>query len=236
MYQLDVSTLSGFLASLWRLAAGALHFDPNAYIAATTQDGGAALTTTILFLAGMSITLGQSVVLFANRVSKRRFAISLVTFAAIFVLSVFFWAAIIWFNAALFFDAQRPRQAVLIVVALSYTPYLFGFLVLLPYLGNIIMAILRVWVYLGIVLAVAGLYQFSLLNALVCTIIGWLLIEFLTHFPPLRFEKIQEWIWRTTTGTEREMKPQEIVDRYVDLSKQAIDNLIERARSGRHRE
>lgn len=231
MYQLDVSTLSGFLASFWYLATGALHFDPNAYIAAATQDGGAVLTITILFWAGLSITLGQSVVLFANRVSKRRFAISLVTFAAIFVLSIFVWAAIIWSAAELIFDAQRPYRSVLIVVALSYAPFLFGFLVLLPYLGNIILAILRVWVYLSILLSVAELYQFSLLNAFVCTFLGWLLIEFFTHFPPLRIEALKDWVWRVTTGTDQEMQSQEIVDRYVHLSKQAIDAIRKRSRS-----
>ena len=233
MYQLDVSSLSDFMASLWSLAGGALRFDENAYIAAVGQEGGTALTITLLFLAGLSITLGQSVVLFTNQVRRRRFVISIITFAALFVLGVVVWAATIWLLASLIFDAEETYRNTLIVVALSYTPYLFGFLVLLPYLGIVISVFLRAWVYLGILLSVSALYHFNLLQAFICTFLGWLLIELLSQFRPLRIESIQNWVWRVTTGTQRELQAQELVDHYVELSKQAIDEIRSRARSGR---
>lgn len=233
MYEIDLTSLSGILSSLWQLAGGALRMDPEAFRAAVLQDGGMQLAIALLFLGGISVTLGQSVVLFANRIGRRRFIFSLLVFAAVFVLGSVIWAASIWLIADVVFDIQRPFWNVITVVALSYAPYLFGFLILLPYLGNIINVVLRVWVFLVVLVAVGALYQFNLLEALVAAVLGWILIELVTHLKFLRTEQIEDWVWQITTGTQQELKPQEIVDRYVELSKRTVsDSVAERTRDG----
>lgn len=233
MYEIDLTSLSGILSSLWQLAGGALRMDPEAFRAAVLHDGGFQLALAILFLGGVSVTLGQSVVLFANRIGRRRFILSLVVFAATFVLGVVIWAASIWLISDVVFGMQKPFWNVITVVALSYTPYLFGFLILLPYLGNIINVMLRVWVFLVMLVAVGALYQFNILEALVAAVLGWILIELVTHLKFLRTEQLEDWVWRITTGTQQELKPQEIVDRYVELSKRTVsESAVERTQGG----
>jgi hypothetical protein len=63
---LDLSNFSGVLTSLWQLVLGTLTLNPEAYEAAIQQQGGTALAIIILLLGGISMGLGQSVVLFAN--------------------------------------------------------------------------------------------------------------------------------------------------------------------------
>ena len=233
MYNIDTSSLSAILSSLWQLAGGALRMDPDAFRAAVVQPGGVQLAIAILFLGGVSVTLGQSVVLLANRIGRRRFILSLVVFAGMFVLGVVIWASSIWLLADLVFDAQQPFSHVITVVALSYAPYLIGFLILLPYLGNIINIALRIWVFLAVLVAVSALYQFNFWEALVAAVLGWILIELVTHLKFLHTEQIEDWVWRITTGTRKELQPQEMVDRYVESSKRTVsESMAERRQDG----
>ncbi len=86
----DWTSVSNFLADVWQFIGGILRLDPAAFQAAYLHDQDAILTLTILLLAGVSYTLGQSVVLFANRVPRRRFIFSLVMSALGLVVGVFF--------------------------------------------------------------------------------------------------------------------------------------------------
>jgi len=110
---------------------------------------------------------------------------------------------------------------------------LFGFLILLPYLGNIINIVLRIWVFLVVLVAVSALYQFNFGEALVVAVLGWVLIELVTYLKFLHTEQLEDWVWRITTGTRQELQPQEIVDRYVELSKRTVsESLAERRQDG----
>lgn len=222
MYKIDLSSLGTIWTSLWQLARGALRLDPDAYQAAVTQPGGTELAILLLFLAGLSVTLGQSVVLFANRIRRRRFILSLVVFAAVFVVGALTWAATIWLMADWIFGAERDFWSVITVVSLSYSPFLFGFLILLPYLGNIISAGLRIWVFLNVLIAIQGLYDFHFFEALIASVLGWLLIELLTQLKFLRIDRLDDWIWRVTTGTPQELKPKDMVSKYIEMVKRPV--------------
>lgn len=196
--------------------------DPYAYQTAVTQPGGTELAIFLLFLAGLSVTLGQSVVLFANRIRRRRFVLSLVVFAAVFVVGALAWAATIWLMSDWIFDEERNIWSVITVVALSYSPFLFGFLILLPYLGNIISTGLRIWVFLNVLIAIQALYSFQFFEALIASALGWLLIELVTQLRFLRIDRLEDWIWRVATGTPQELKPKEIVRKYTEMVKKPV--------------
>ena len=50
----------------------------------------------IVLLAGLSQAIGQSIILFANRVKPIRFLLSLVIASILFLISYFFWATSTW--------------------------------------------------------------------------------------------------------------------------------------------
>jgi hypothetical protein len=89
--------------------------------------------------------LGQSAVLFVNRLSPSRFALSVVVNAAIFVVGLVIWAAAIWLSARVVLESAASLASVARSVGLGCAPFLFGILIFLPYAGPLIARILYVW-------------------------------------------------------------------------------------------
>jgi hypothetical protein len=162
------------------------------------------------------MALGQSVVLFANRVTPGRFALSLVTASLVFVLGAAFWAASIWLLAWLVLDAERAYLEVLALVATGYLPYLLGFLVLLPYLGRPISHLLRLAVMLAVLVLVGDAYQFSFWQALFCVLLGWGLLQLMPLILHGPYERVEAWLWRASTGTSEPLEAVELVERLAE--------------------
>ena len=221
MYQIDVSTIGGFLISLWEIITGVLSFDPDAYIAVLTQPGGGRMAVAVLFVSTLSLSIGQSVVLFANRVGRRRFVLSLVLSATLLVVGVYIWATAVWLLAATLFDAQQSFSNVFIVVALSYAPLIYGFLVLLPYLGNIIYMVLRVWILLVLLMAVQALFNFGWFDAVLCSFLGWLVLELIVRIPMIT--AVEQWLWRVFSGKDNLADTQDIVTEFVQSVRQSAE-------------
>ena len=178
-------------------------------------DGGTILALFILFVAGVSDTLGQSVILFANQVGRARFAATLVIQALALIVGVFLWAGSIWLTADLLFGGVASFNTLLVLVMLSHAPLVFGFLVLLPYLGTPIYHLLRIWVLLAVITTVIGLYGFGLISAFISSIMGWILLEVLRRLPVLQVRQVDEWLWRLSTGTESPQTAEAVVDAFV---------------------
>lgn len=231
MSNFDVSTIGGFLATLWAVIQGVLSFDPDVYVAVLTQDGGGRMAVAVLFLSTLSLSIGQSVVLFANRVGRRRFVLSLLLSATLLVVGVFIWTTAVWLAAITLFNSQQSFSNVFIVVALSYAPLLYGFLVLLPYLGNIVYIVLRVWILLVLLMAVHALFGFSWFAAVACTLLGWLILELVVRMPAIT--AVENWLWRITSGKAELAETHDIVTEFVQsvrLSAQAWEEEADDAR------
>ncbi|MFN2124789.1 MAG: hypothetical protein ACK2UP_14925, partial [Candidatus Promineifilaceae bacterium] len=185
-----MESVTNFLGLVKELIVGVLRLDPAVFEAILDSSvAGIVLDLIILFLAGLSDTIGHSAVFFANRVPRRRFLFALVVEALGFVTGVFIWAFSIWLLAGFLFNAQQNYANVVRTVSLGYAPLLFGFLILLPYLGNIIFVILRVWVLLAVLVAVSVDYNFGFWPAFTCSVLGWALITFLARLPIQRVDR-----------------------------------------------
>jgi hypothetical protein len=203
------------IATMGVLISGVLRLDPDVFRAALTTPNTGILAVLTLFLAGVSDTIGHSVVLFANRVPRRRFIFSVVIEALILVVGVFFWAATIWFTAETVFGAHQPYGTVVTAVALGYAPLLLGFLILLPYLGNFIFVLTRIWVLLAVLVGVAVAYSFGTWQTIICSLIGWALLTLLARLPFLRIQRIDNWLWQLSTGTPQELGTEEVVAQFM---------------------
>ena len=212
----DANSLAVFIETVWQLITGVLRFDPDAYHAVLAAPNGWKLALAILLIASLSYTVGQSVVLFANRVNRRHFIFALAISALSLAISVLFWAGSIWLSAAVLFDVRQSFEQILTAVAISFAPLLFGFLILLPYFGNIVFVVLRIWVFLAIIVGVRVTFQFGFWEALLCSILGWAVLELLTRIPFLQIRRLSNWLWRLSTGTEKQLETGEIVTQFVD--------------------
>jgi hypothetical protein len=216
MYELDLNSISGFIAAMWHVAGGVLRLDPEVFTTVLNTPGAGWVALAILFVAGISDMVGQSVVLFANRVTPRRFAISLIMSAMVLIISVFVWAGSIWLilNFIFFMDGQFAR--ILILVALSYAPLLFGFATLLPYLGNFTYHALRIWSFLALVVGVRAVAGGLLWQGILACLIGWLFLQFIIHLPILRIKAVDAWLWRVMTGTQEKLDTQILADKLAE--------------------
>ncbi len=223
MYDFDLNSLGSIISALFHVIGGVLQLDPEVYRVVMAHPYGTRFAVFILFLAGLSSTLGQSVVLFANRVKLRRFLFSLVMFAISVVVSAFLWAIAIWLlvnwltsNTWLLIDVWTG-------VALSYAPLVFGFLILLPYLGRIIDDILRVWVLLAMLTGSLAFYPENLGGVVLAGILGWVSLYLLSSLP--LWVRVQEWYWRFSTGTKKQTSTQDLVEEYVSEIHEAANEM-----------
>lgn len=140
--------------------------------------GGSALRLAfwVLLAAGLSEAVGESVVLFVNRVSPRRFVISLLISAVIFAVTYLFFALSVYLVARYALDRQVAFSFVAGIVALGQAPRLFGLFVFLPYLGLPVSVALWAWSIAATVLGVAEGLRLAPLEALLAVALGALLL------------------------------------------------------------
>ena len=217
MYEFDLTTLGGFLAAMWDVAGGVLRLDPDVFPAVLAADGGGWVALAILFVAGISDMLGQSVVLFANRVSPRRFWVSVVMSGLMLAFSVLVWAISIWLVIQFIFALDSRLGNIFILVAMSQAPLVLGFLSLIPYFGNFIYQAVRVWSLLALVVAVKAVAGALFWQGIIACLIGWLFVEFIIHMPFLRIKAIDAWLWQVMTGTKEKLDTQLAADRLAQV-------------------
>ncbi len=223
MYDFDLTSLGSIISALFRVIGGVLRLDPEVYRAVILHPQGTRFAVLILFLAGLSSTLGQSVVLFANRVKLRRFLFSLLMFAISVVISAFLWAVTIWLLVNWLTANDWLLLDVWTVVALSYAPLVFGFLILLPYLGRIIDDVLRVWVLLVMLTGGLAFYPDNVGGVVLAGMLGWVSLYLLSSLP--LWVRMQEWYWRFSTGTKKLSSTQDLVEEYVSEIHEAANEV-----------
>src|SRR6187397_3344124 len=114
------------MAEFLALIGSDLALDRNALAAASTAPAALTAALWIAFLGGVSLMLGQSVVLFANRVSRRRFAACLAVAGLVYVAGLAVWGVSIWLSARIF-GIDIPTGAIAFAVCVGQAPLLFGF-------------------------------------------------------------------------------------------------------------
>jgi hypothetical protein len=216
MSEIDLSTVGGFLTAMWNVVAGVLRLDPDVFTMVLTTPGAGWVALAILFVAGVSDMLGQSVVLFANRVTPRRFVVSLIMSALVLIISVFVWAGSIWLIIDFVFSLPGQFARILTLVALSYAPLLFGFAVLLPYFGNFTYHALRMWSFLALVVGVKAVAGAVFWQGILACLVGWLFLQFISHLPILRIKAIDAWLWWVMTGTREKLDTQLLADKLAE--------------------
>ena len=140
------------------LISRALRLERAPFVSLLTSPNSLFISLTVVFLAGLSRGLGQSLVLFVNRIKPRRFSFSLVVSALLYVFGFLFSVLSIWFLATLLFDKTQHFRLVVKVVGLSYAPYLFGVFILTPYFGSFFSMVLAVWRLAALLVALRSLY------------------------------------------------------------------------------
>lgn len=207
----EATSLFELLATLWQLLCETWALRPAAFRTIHAHSLGDPLALTVLLLAGFSLMLGQSVVLFINQVNRVRFGLCLLVGVILFVISVCFWVASIWLSARFMLGYEQSWVSVMRAVSLAHAPLIFGVFVLLPYVGMLIYRVLYIWTLLAILAALMTTFQLNFAQALQCGLLGWVWIEALYHFAERPLHAFLDWSWRITTGKTTRISVEELV-------------------------
>jgi hypothetical protein len=190
----------GFLDALGRAIRGVLTLDTSLGEWLSSYPFAGWVSVTIAVLAGASTLLGNSVVLFLNRVRGWRFAISLLLnglgFAALYVMQALVIALVGFLVTGERLSLLIAAQAVLLATA----PLLFGFFELIPYLGTGIARLLQAWGVVALWAVVGTLYQVDRWTALLITLLGWGAMQLLSWALARPLTALGRWVWRLATG------------------------------------
>ncbi|MGC4153431.1 MAG: hypothetical protein QM628_10155 [Propionicimonas sp.] len=158
------------------------------------------VAVTIAVLAGASTLLGNSVVLFLNRVRGVRFALSLLFnglgFVALYAVQALIIAVVGYLVTGQRLDVGMSTWAVLLATA----PLVFGFFELIPYLGPGIARVLQAWGLIALWVIVEVLYQVDHWTALLVVAIGWGAMQLVSWLLSRPMAALGRVVWRLTTG------------------------------------
>ena len=187
------------MAEFFSLIGSALALDRNALAAASMAPAALTAALWIAFLSGASMMLGQSVVLFANRVSQRRFAACLVVAGLVYVAGLVVWGATIWLSARIF-GLEITVRTITFAVCVGQAPLLFGFLCLVPYFGSGLQRVLYAYSLLVVVAALSGVLDLRVWQAALLAASGWALRAGLDRVLYRPLAGVRTWLWRASTG------------------------------------
>jgi hypothetical protein len=167
-----------YIQNLLQVVGMALALDPEIYRLAFEYTGSDRLVIFwVVFIGGLSLELGQSVVLFANRVKPGRFVISLLLGALVFWGRVLIVVSVVWAMANILGENAWPFVNVARGLGLAAAPYWFGFLILAPYAGLVIQVLIKGYVFIALLVALQAVFSISFWQAVLIALIAWLLAE-----------------------------------------------------------
>lgn len=137
-------SIFNYFDHLFQVIRYALTLDPRLYEYVAMNPRSSWLVLGVVFLGGASVLLGQSVVLFVNRVRRGRFLFSLALNGVMYVISYFVWGVTIAVMGRFLFEFNPGTWAIVRMVGLSTAPLIFGFFILIPWLGPFIGRILNI--------------------------------------------------------------------------------------------
>ncbi len=196
---------------LWKGITYSLRLDPQAFQFVEQYQRSAWVVAGIVFLAGASTLLGHSAVLFINRVRKNRFVISLLVNGLIFIVSYVVWGVVVWLTGFVLFSVNPPLGQFIRMVGLSTAPLVFGFFILIPWMGPFIGKLLNIWSFLILLAIVENQFQIGFWGALLCVGLGWLASLALNNTIGRPVMALRNKIFQIVTGSKMETTAEDIL-------------------------
>lgn len=188
----------------------ALALRESIYVAVQQSPRGLLVAIIVVGLAGLSQTLGQSLVLFINDVRPRRFIFAVVFSVISYMLGYVLWAASVWLVGVYAFEQDAAWSAVAAAVGLAYAPQLFAFFELVPFLGPPFGILLSLWSLLAVLIAVRAGLHLELWQAALASSLGWLLIQVWRRTIGRPIYALGRWVERLAAGTPLHYKMDDV--------------------------
>lgn len=205
---------------LWRVTTQAMWLNPETFANVERLPLSGLITLGIAILGGVSQLLGQSVILFVNRVRPGRFAVSLLLNGLTYLIGLMVWGLTIWTVGGLVFGLREPLATVMRMVSLGAAPFVFGFLVLIPYAGAFIGRLLGVWSLLIVLAATNFTYGFTFWQGVAVVGGGWLLMLLLSNSIGKPVVALRNALFKRVVGTELDATTRDILTAFASESEE----------------
>ncbi len=174
---MTLTTLDRF----WEILGWVFALDNQIFQRTVASPQGIGFAIFLVLLAQLSLSLGQSIVLFINRVQPIRFIFSLLISAILYLFEFLFLVFSTWLIGLLPGTVRLSLPTLFIVLGLSYAPLLFSVLGALPYLGFPLLRILSIWNLLAMVVGFSAVANVGIGVAFWYVAFGWFVKELLEH-------------------------------------------------------
>jgi predicted Abi (CAAX) family protease len=176
----------------WEILSKVFVLNGEAFQTAAALPKGFTLAIVVVLLAGLSLAVGQSIILFLNRVQPIRFIFSLLISAFLYLFEFLVVVFSTWFICLFSRSVNLSLPTLVIVLGLSYAPLLFSFLGALPYFGVPLLRLLSIWHLLAMVVGFGAIANIGAGFAFGFVAFGWFFKEVLENTigqPIARFSK-----------------------------------------------
>jgi hypothetical protein len=205
-----------FVGFVWTGIGEAMRLNPVVFEIIEGYPDSSWIVLTIALLGGASLLLGQSVILFVNRVTPKRFLLSLLLNGLVFTFGLIIWAVSIWFVGRWLLSSESDLGTIIALVALGAAPYALGFFILMPYLGHFLGRVLAVWSFLVVLAAAGHIYQIDRWLALVVVGSGWLLSTLFTATVGRPLVALRNWLFRLVTGSQLDATVRDVLTGFLE--------------------
>lgn len=189
-------------APLRELISGTFGLNPEVFQQIALLPDGLFLALLTVLLAGLSLSIGQAIILFINEVSPLRFVFSLLINAVLYTFGYLFLVFSTWLICLVPWSAHVSLATLTVVLGLSYAPLLFSSLGALPYLGVPLLSLLSIWHLLAMVVGFAAVTQASLAEAFGYVVFGWVVLQLLQQTIGQPIANLGRWLANTVAGVE----------------------------------
>ncbi len=166
-----------FFEQFRHLVRGVFLLNPRVFEDLFDASYGGLIVLLVMVLARFSEAVGQSVVLFANRIRPWRFWLSLIANTVGFIAIYIAWIASIWIVLRLPFGLPVRFSSLALALALAYAPMMWSFLGALPYFGPPLSLLLSVWTLANIILGLDTLLPLDRWQAIAAAGGGWVVFQ-----------------------------------------------------------
>jgi hypothetical protein len=160
----------------FEIVGGILSLDPNVILGVQTSPSGLSVAVAILVLATVSDVVGNSPILFFNKMSPGRLVAALGIETVLSLVRLLIWMCSI---GILFFAVNQVRLSlanVVVVIGIGYAPMLWSFLVVIPSIGPLIRRVLIAWTLVTMTASIAVAGGSSAWQALTAPVLAALVI------------------------------------------------------------
>jgi hypothetical protein len=194
---MDLETLSAVRYAIRQ----AMMLNDEIFIAIARSPKGIYLALVVVGLAGVSETIGQSLMLFINRIRPIRFIPAVLIGVFSYIVGYLLWTTSVFVVARYGFNVTATWITIASVVGLAYAPQVLAFFELTPYFGNPFGILLSLWTMVAVVVAIVAGLDMTLGQAVFAAGLGWLLLQVVRRTVGRPANSIWGWVRTRAIGT-----------------------------------